>query len=139
MNNRQLNNIISEEINRYTLRQQVRAIVSEEVNRYIDNLVNETSRSIETDKSKNRKTRKGGKKKSKVTDSMRAEVTAWLQSADFVLDSQVAYELFGGGEGTEEGDAARSLFAKKKHNKDGHAFNDDETLKLYQIKNSISS
>ena len=126
MNNRQLNNIISEEINRYTLRQQVRAIVSEEVNRYIAGFLNEE----ETKKAK---------KKSKVTDSMRAEVTAWLQSADFVLDSQVAYELFGGGEGTEEGDAARSLFAKKKHNKNGHSFNDDETLKLYQIKNSISS
>lgn len=126
MNNRQLNNIIAEEINRYTLRQQVRAIVSEEVNRYIAGFLNEEEA-------------KKTEKKSKVTDSMRAEVTAWLQSADFVLDSQVAYELFGGSEGTEEGDAARSLFAKKKNSVDGHSFNDDEVLKLYQIKNSISS
>ena len=126
MNNRQLNNIIAEEINRYTLRQQVRDIVSEEVNRYIAGFLNEEDA-------------EHMEKKSKVTDSMRAEVTAWLRKSDYVLDSKLAYELFGGSEGTEEGDAARSLFAKKKNNKDGHSFNDDEVLKLYQIKNSMSS
>ncbi len=137
MNNRQLNSIISEEINRFTLRQQVRGIVSEEVNRYIGNLVNETSRSIETDKSNKRNTRKDSKKKSNVTDSMRAEVNAWLNSADFVLDSQVAYALWGGADDDDKGAASRSLFAKKKSGK--RPWTDQEVLKLYQIKNSMST
>ena len=125
MNNRQLNSIISEEINRYALRQQVRKIVSEEVRRYIKNYVNE-------DKEKKEKS-----KGSKVTDSMRAEVNAWLNSADFVLDSQVSYALWGGADDDDAGAASRSKFAKKKSGK--RPWTDQEVLKLYQIKNSMST
>lgn len=124
MNSRVLNNIISEEISRCAIRKQVRAIVSEEVNRYINSLLRE-------DEEKSEK-----KKGSKVTDSMKAEVSAWLagKSGDVLLYSQLAYMLFPSST-DEEKAAARSLFSKKV--KGTRPWNDEETLKLYQAKNSI--
>ena len=120
MNNRTLNNIISEEINRYTLRQQVRSIVSEEVNRYISSIINEDSEK-----------KKSGEKSD--IESIRSQVVAWLkgEGGRHVKQSTLAYTLWP----DMDEDSARRKFSLDLQGE--RPFSDEEVLKLYELMGDI--
>lgn len=116
--NKNIDKIISESIQKCTLRKQVRSIVSEEVKKYINQRINE------------KENKKG---KGKVSAKMRETIKSWLtgKTGDNLLYSQLSYTLWP----DMSEDAARSYFSKKANG--DREWTEEEILQLYQIMNKM--
>ena len=120
----QINNLIE---NNQISNQQLGTLIESIVNKQVDNLI--------VEKTSTKKSKKNSKD-SKVSQSKKKSVLAWLQQPE-VNAAEIRRRLEGEPESQEEEDTKRSYFMKKVNQTHGKKFTTSEINGLYSIKNKL--
>lgn len=129
---KKIDSIIQEQINKLIennqiSNQQLGTLIESIVNKQVDNLI--------VEKTSTKKSKKNSKD-SKVSQSKKKSVLAWLQQPE-VNAAEIRRKLEGEPESQEEEDTKRSYFMKKVNQTHGKKFTTSEINGLYSIKNKL--
>lgn len=129
---KKIDSIIQEQINKLIENNQ---ISNQQLGTLIESIVNKQVNNLIVEKTSTKKSKKKSKD-SKVSQSKKKSVLAWLQQPE-VNAAEIRRKLEGEPESQEEEDTKRSYFMKKVNQTHGKKFTTSEINGLYSIKNKL--
>ncbi len=129
---KKIDSIIQEQINKLIENNQ---ISNQQLGTLIESIVNKQVNNLIVEKTSTKKSKKNSKD-SKVSQSKKKSVLAWLQQPE-VNAAEIRRKLEGEPESQEEEDTKRSYFMKKVNQTHGKKFTTSEINGLYSIKNKL--
>lgn len=129
---KKIDSIIQEQINKLIENNQ---ISNQQLGTLIESIVNKQVNNLIVEKTSTKKSKKNSND-SKVSQSKKKSVLAWLQQPE-VNAAEIRRKLEGEPESQEEEDTKRSYFMKKVNQTHGKKFTTSEINGLYSIKNKL--